>query len=152
MKKETLQNILYSPLYVWFKLHAMLPLPILYGLSDILFFPLYHIVHYRRKLVQENLRNAFPDKDKKELKQLEKKFYHHFCDYIVETIKLMHISDEEMRRRMVFEQVEIIDRVFAQNRYHYSAGTFRQLGMGSLHHLVDTHHRCHFRPNIPASQ
>ena len=74
MKKETLQNILYSPLYVWFKLHAMLPLPILYGLSDILFFPLYHIVHYRRKLVQENLRNAFPDKDKKELKKLEKKF------------------------------------------------------------------------------
>lgn len=79
-------------------------------------FPLYYIVHYRRKLVSENLRKAFPDKTDKELKQLEQKFYHHFCDYIVETIKLMHISDEEMRRRMKFEQVEIIDRLFAENR------------------------------------
>lgn len=89
---------------------------ILYILSDILYFPLYYIVHYRRKLVSENLRKAFPDKTDKELKQLEQKFYHHFCDYIVETIKLMHISDEEMRRRMKFEQVEIIDRLFAENR------------------------------------
>ena len=116
MKKETLQNIVYSPLYLWFKLHAILPMRILYILSDILYFPLYYIVHYRRKLVSENLRKAFPDKTEKELKQLEQKFYHHFCDYIVETIKLMHISDEEMRRRMKFEQVEIIDRLFAENR------------------------------------
>lgn len=72
------------------------PWRILYILSDILYFPLYYIVHYRRKLVSENLRKAFPDKTDKELKQLEQKFYHHFCDYIVETIKLMHISDEEM--------------------------------------------------------
>ena len=116
MKKETLQNIVYSPLHLWFKLHAILPMRILYILSDILYFPLYHIVHYRKKLVSENLRKAFPDKTDKELKQLEQKFYHHFCDYIVETIKLMHISDEEMRRRMKFEQVEIIDRLFAENR------------------------------------
>ena len=116
MKKETLQNIVYSPLYLWFKLHAILPMRILYILSDILYFPLYYIVHYRRKLVSENLRKAFPDKTDKELKQLEQKFYHHFCDYIVETIKLMHISDEEMRRRMKFEQVEIIDRLFEENR------------------------------------
>lgn len=71
MKKETLQNIVYSPLYLWFKLHAILPMRILYILSDILYFPLYYIVHYRRKLVSENLRKAFPDKTDKELKQLE---------------------------------------------------------------------------------
>ena len=76
MKKETLQNIVYSPLYLWFKLHAILPMRILYILSDILYFPLYYIVHYRRKLVSENLRKAFPDKTDKELKQLEQKFYH----------------------------------------------------------------------------
>ena len=70
MKKETLQNIVYSPLYLWFKLHAILPMRILYILSDILYFPLYYIVHYRRKLVSENLRKAFPDKTDKELKQL----------------------------------------------------------------------------------
>ena len=93
--------------------------------SDILYFPLYYIVHYRRKLVSENLRKAFPDKTDKELKQLEQKFYHHFCDYIVETIKLMHISDEEMRRRMKFEQVEIIDRLCRKPLYHYPVRAFR---------------------------
>lgn len=116
MKKETLQNIIYSPLYLWFKLHALLPLRVLYWLSDLLYYPLYYVIHYRRKLVFENMRNAFPDKSEKELIQLEKKFYRHFCDYIVETIKLLHISDQEMRRRMVFEQADLIDRVFAQNR------------------------------------
>lgn len=116
MKKETLQNIIYSPLYLWFKLHALLPMRVLYLLADLLYYPLYYVVHYRRRLVLENMRNAFPDKSEQELIRLEKKFYRHFCDYIVETIKLLHISDEEMRRRMVFEQTDIIDRLFDQNR------------------------------------
>ena len=93
MKKETLQNILYSPLYLWFKLHALLPMRVLYLLADLLYYPLYYVVHYRRKLVFENLRNSFPDKSDRELRQLEKRFYRHFCDYVVETIKLLHISD-----------------------------------------------------------
>lgn len=116
MKKETLQNIVYSPLYLWFKLHALLPLRVLYLLADLLYVPLYYVVRYRRKLVFENMRNSFPDKSEKELRRLEKQFYHHFCDYIVETIKLLHISEREMRRRMIFEQAEIIDRLLAQNR------------------------------------
>lgn len=116
MKKETRQNIIYYPLYIIFMLHALLPMPILYILADILYLPLYHIIRYRRKLVAENLRNSFPEKSGKELKAIEKKFYRHFCDYIVETIKLLHISDEEMRRRMTFRQTEIIDRIFAENR------------------------------------
>ena len=147
MKKETLQNIVYSPLYLWFKLHAILPMRILYILSDILYFPLYYIVHYRKKLVSENLRKAFPDKTDKELKQLEQKFYHHFCDYIVETIKLMHISDEEMRRRMKFEQVEIIDRLFAENRsIIILLGHFGNWEW--VRNAVDSHTRCHVRTNI----
>ena len=116
MKKETLQNIVYSPLYLWFKLHALLPLRVLYLLADLLYVPLYYVIRYRRKLVFENMRNSFPDKSEKKLRRLEKQFYHHFCDYIVETIKLLHISEREMRRRMVFEQAEIIDRLLAQNR------------------------------------
>ena len=74
MKKETLQNILYSPLYLWFKLHALLPMRVLYLLADLLYYPLYYVVHYRRKLVFENLRNSFPDKSDRELRQLENRF------------------------------------------------------------------------------
>ncbi len=116
MKKETLQNILYSPLYLWLKLHALLPLWVLYRLADILYFPLYYIVRYRKKLVYSNIRNAFPEKSEKEVARLTRQFYRHFCDYIVETIKVLHISDEEMRRRMRFEQMEIANRAIAENR------------------------------------
>ena len=73
MKKETLQNIIYSPLYLWFKLHALLPMRVLYLLADLLYYPLYYVVHYRRRLVLENMRNAFPDKSEQELIRLEKK-------------------------------------------------------------------------------
>jgi len=55
-----------------------------------------------------NMANSFPEKSKKDIHKLEKEFYHHFCDYIVETIKLLHISDEEMQQRMVFKKTDLI--------------------------------------------
>lgn len=116
MKKETWKNICYAPLYVFFKVHALLPLCVLYVLSDILFFPLFYIVRYRRKVVARNMKNAFPEKGVAEIRRLEKDFYHHFCDYIVETIKLLHISDEEMHRRMQFYGMEQLDKVTAGGR------------------------------------
>ena len=116
MKKVTIENILYSPLYLCFKLHAMLPLRVLYILSDILFFPLYYVIRYRRKMVIENMRNSFPEKDDKEILSIERAFYHHFCDYIVETIKLTHISDKEMRMRTQFYGIELLDKATAEGR------------------------------------
>lgn len=116
MNKETLQDIFYFPLYLYFKIHAMLPLPVLYILADILYLPLFYIVRYRRKLVFQNMKNSFPEKNTNELRKMEKAFYRHFCNYIVETIKLMHISDKEMRRRMVFENTEVVEECFRRNQ------------------------------------
>ena len=116
MKKETVQNILYSPLYLVLWLHAILPMRILYILSDILFFPLFYLVRYRRALVQKNLRNSFPEKSDRELRTIERNFYRHFCDYIVETIKLLHISDKEMKRRMAFENAGLVDSLIAEGK------------------------------------
>ncbi|HJF43651.1 lysophospholipid acyltransferase family protein [Coprobacter fastidiosus] len=111
MKKETSENILYFPLYFYFWLHALLPLKILYILSDILFFPMFYIVRYRRKLVYQNMKDSFPEKSKKEIRRMEKAFYHHFCDYIVETIKLLHISDKETRKRVKFHNTEALQEI-----------------------------------------
>jgi len=86
-------------------LHALLPFRVLYILSDILYFFVYKVAGYRLKVVRANLKNSFPEKNEPELKDIEIKFYHHFCDYFVETLKLLHISDEEMSKRMVFENV-----------------------------------------------
>ncbi len=111
-----LKKILYFPLYIWMKLHALLPLPVLYVLSDILFFPLYYLVRYRRKLVRKNLSETFPRKSKTEIISLEKKFYRHFCDYMVETIKLIHISDKEVKQRLVFTNIETVQRLLDKNQ------------------------------------
>ena len=111
MKKETSENILYFPLYFYFWLHALLPLKILYILSDILFFPMFYIVRYRRKLVYQNMKDSFPEKSEKEIRRMEKAFYHHFCDYIVETIKLLHSSDKETRKRVKFHNTEALQEI-----------------------------------------
>lgn len=100
--------ITYYSLYSWMYLHALLPFRALYVLSDILYIIVYKIVGYRIKVVKSNLKNSFPDKSDEERKDIERKFYHHFCDYFVETIKLLHISDEEAEKRIVFKNTELV--------------------------------------------
>lgn len=104
--------IVYSILY----LHALLPFSILYLLSDILYIPLYYIVRYRVKVVRQNLQNSFPNKTKKELREIERDFYRHFCDYFVETIKLLHISDEEIQKRITFKNIDRLKDVMKGDR------------------------------------
>lgn len=69
---------------------------------------MYYIVSYRLKVVRKNLKASFPEKSDKELRKLERRFYHHFSDYFVETIKLLHISDKEIQERLVFKNAELI--------------------------------------------
>ena len=103
-----MNRLLYYILFAWMYLHALLPFRVLYILSDILYFFVYKIAGYRLKVVRHNLQTCFPEKTKQERLTIEREFYHHFCDYFVETLKLLHISDEEMQRRMQFNNVEQI--------------------------------------------
>ena len=92
-------RLLYALLYVWVKACARLPMAVLYVFSDVLSFFIYRVVRYRLKVVRRNLRHAFPNKTERERQELERRFYRHFADYIVETIKLAGISHEELLRR-----------------------------------------------------
>ncbi|MCD7977548.1 MAG: lysophospholipid acyltransferase family protein [Tannerellaceae bacterium] len=105
------ENITYGLLYAWVKVHALLPMKALYVLSDILYVLVYKVVRYRVRVVRENIRTSFPEKSGKELLQLERDFYHHFCDYIVETIKLAHISAEEGQARAYVKNPELLDQL-----------------------------------------
>jgi KDO2-lipid IV(A) lauroyltransferase len=101
-------KITYYIAYALWYLLSLLPLWLLYFVSDLLFFPTYYLARYRRKIVRRNLTGSFPEKDLKEIVRIEKRFYHFFCDYIVETIKLFSMSEEQMKRRMVFKEVDHI--------------------------------------------
>lgn len=104
-------KIQYALLYSWVKAHAVLPMRALYLLSDIFYFVTYKIVGYRIKVVRRNMKASFPEKTDAELRKLESDFYHHFSDYVVETIKLAHISHEEVQRRAFINNPELIDRL-----------------------------------------
>lgn len=100
-------------LYWLLKPLAILPLSLLYVFSDIVFFFLYHIIRYRRRVVEDNLRKTFTDKNDEERRTIARQFYRNFADYIFETIKLLHISDREMSRRMVFDDTSVLDDLAA---------------------------------------
>ncbi len=90
------------------KLLSHLPLWLLYVVSDILFLFAYYVVGYRKKVVLKNLRNAFPDKSENELKDISRAFYRRFTDYIVETLKSISISKEQLLKRVTFTNVPAV--------------------------------------------
>lgn len=95
---------------------ARLPFRVLYGVADLMFLLLYYVAGYRKKVVRRNLEESFPDADRKWLRKTERQFYRNFADYIIETLKILHISDRDMMRRMTFSGVEIIDRALSEGR------------------------------------
>lgn len=110
-------KITYYIVYALWYLLSLLPLGFLYFVSDLLFFPIYYLARYRRKIVRKNLTGSFPEKDLKEIVRIEKRFYHFFCDYIVETLKLFSMSKEQMKRRMVFKGVDhIVDAMEKEDK------------------------------------
>ena len=97
------------------RIFSLLPLSVLYVISDVILYPLvYYVVKYRLKIVRKNLHNSFPEKTKTELKILEKRFYHHFSDLLVEIIYGYRATDEQMRKHVVFENVELVEKLALQ--------------------------------------
>ncbi len=91
---------------------SRLPLRVHYAFADYLLYPLmYHVVRYRRKVVAKNLCNSFPEKTDTERKQIERAFYHQFCYTIVEIIYGYSMKEEEMRERMVLENMEEVNKL-----------------------------------------
>ncbi len=86
-----------------------MPFGVMYVLSDALYYVVYYVARYRRKVVRSNLTTAFPEKDEKEIIRIEKAFYSFFIDTILESCKLATITPGEMRRRMTFPNVEEVN-------------------------------------------
>lgn len=74
------------------------------------------MIGYRKKVVQDNLRLVFPEKSDVEIKDITEKFYHHFCDMMVEGIKSLTISEAAMKKRFTFTNVDLIIDLEKQNR------------------------------------
>jgi KDO2-lipid IV(A) lauroyltransferase len=104
-------------------LTSLLPHWVLYRLSDFNFFFIYYVFGYRKKVVYENLKNSFPEKSHEELKEIEKKFFHHLTDVIMETVKEFSISRKSIKKRFKFVNPEVFQQ-------HYDNGKSVMMTMG----------------------
>lgn len=101
---------------LFLRLLSRLPLGVLYLFSDFLFVVAYYVIPYRKKLVRKNLVNSFPEKSPDDIKKIERQFYRNLCDYAVETLKVLTISREELNKRVVFTNPELIEPYRLQNQ------------------------------------
>lgn len=94
---------------------SLLPLSVLYFLADYVIYPLVrYVARYRLKLVRKNIRLSFPEKSEEEQNAIIDAFYHHFADILVEIMYGYRVSDEEMRERVVFENMEVLEDLARQ--------------------------------------
>jgi KDO2-lipid IV(A) lauroyltransferase len=107
------------------RLISYLPLPILYLISDLLYLVARFILGYRKKVIDENLKFAFPEKSEKERKRIRNRFYRNFTDSFAETIKLLTISPKEFERRFEMINTQFLDEAV-------SSGTSGLLVSGHL--------------------
>ena len=110
------EKITYISLTILCGTLSLLPLRILYFFSDILTWFAHRVVKYRVKVVRDNLRSAFPEKEENELRDIEKKFYRFLGDYFVETVKLYSMSERFIRRHLTIEGIELIDDAMKRGR------------------------------------
>ena len=107
-------KVIYWLTYAGMWLLALLPFRMLYALSDGFYFLMRYIIRYRKRVIRTNLRNSFPEKTDAELLNIERRFYHYICDYMLEEVKMLRMSFDELHRRMNYKNTEaylsMIDR------------------------------------------
>lgn len=100
--------------FVWL-LH-LLPEPILYLISDLLYLLMYHVAGYRKKVVYDNLRKAFPEYDRSEIRRIAKQFYHHLSDVILESAVFHFYSESGARSRLRFKNPELLGDLYKKGK------------------------------------
>jgi KDO2-lipid IV(A) lauroyltransferase len=113
---------------------SLLPFFILYLISDFFFVLTYYVAGYRKNVVMDNLRHAFPEKNEKELKSISKKFYRNFIDNWIETIKLISVSKSSLNKR-VDTDFTILNNLYKNGKaVQGSYGHFMNWEIASIHH------------------
>ena len=105
-----MQFIVFAITYPFIWLLSKLPMRILYMKSDFFYFLIYYVVGYRKQVVLDNLKLAFPEKPEKELLIIRKKFFKHLMDLMMESVKAFSISEKEILKRYTYENPELVNK------------------------------------------
>jgi KDO2-lipid IV(A) lauroyltransferase len=138
----TMQATLSRIAILFIRFVALLPLRLLYVASDILFVIVYYIVNYRRGVVAQNLRNSFPEKTNEELNQIARRFYRHFCDLMVETVKYYSPTKNTWKKHIDLTNASIFDTYYSKGKslmvlsFHYGNWEWAKFMAPARKHLI----------------
>ena len=111
-----MQFILFAITYPIIWILSRLPMRILYMKSDFFYFLIYYVFRYRKQVVFDNLKLAFPEKPEVELLRIRKKFFKHLMDLTMESIKAFSISEKEILKRYTYSNPELVNKYAAEGR------------------------------------
>jgi len=106
---------MYYVFYGFLYLLSLLPMRILYLLSDAIYGIVFYVAGYRKKVVMDNLRRAFPEKTEEERTRIAKKFYRNFIDSFIEVIKLVSAGERWLSKRFTVD-TEALDEIYATGK------------------------------------
>ena len=115
-------SMLYYLLFGLTWLFSLIPFRLLYLISDGLFLFTYYIIGYRKEVVFRNLRNSFPERSGPEIEALARRFYRHFCDFLLESTKCIRIPVKTLDKRMKLLNPEVFSEL-ARNRRNFALVT-----------------------------
>jgi KDO2-lipid IV(A) lauroyltransferase len=111
-----MSKVLFYILYAFTWVVSLIPFWILYRISDLTYLVLFYLIHYRKRTVLRNLKKSFPGKDQDEINLLAKRFYRHFCDFMVESIKGFTIPASRLDKRYRYVNLDVIHELGRKNR------------------------------------
>ena len=124
---------MYFIIYGFFYLISLLPFPVLYFFSDVIYFLLFYVFGYRRRVVKANLKTAFPEKSEGEIREISKQVYHNLTDTFMEIIKLISMSDKTFHKRCKGDFSIIEDLIKKGRNVQLHAGHQFNWEFGSLY-------------------
>ena len=111
-----MKKLLYYLVYSLWYAFSLLPLRIHYFISDVMFFIIFYVLRYRRRTVWLNIVTSFPEMEPEEHRDIERRFYRWFCDFLVESVKYMTISESQIKKRMVFKGMDVVNQCVSEGQ------------------------------------
>lgn len=106
-----MQKVAFYLIYPIIWVLSILPMRVLYMLSDVLFLTNYYIIGYRKSVVLSNLKMSFPEKNEAELLKIRKRFFRYLSDFFVESLKSFTITEKEIRKRLRYKNIEVTQKI-----------------------------------------
>ena len=95
---------------------SILPKKAMYFFADLLFLIGYFLIGYRKKVVDENLRNAFPEKSSTEIRKIAKRFFKHLSDVMIEDVAMLHMSPKRLNQFVSVKDLDLLNDLYKQNK------------------------------------